>query len=142
MPGSFSDYLEQNIINATLRGVALPLPANVFLALFTANPTDANLTANEVTLAAWPAYARQNAAGGGAIASGWSAPVNGVSSNALVLGFPANNGAAAVTVTHLGLYDAATGGNLLYHSPLGTSKTLQPTDILNFPVGTVTVSLD
>jgi hypothetical protein len=142
MPGSLSDYLEQNIINATLRGVALPLPTNVFLALFTASPTDANITANEVTLAAWPAYVRQNAAAGGPIANGWSAPVNGVSNNALLLTFPANNGAAAVTVTHIGLYDAATGGNLLYHNVLAISKTMQPTDVLTFPANTISITLD
>lgn len=137
----FSDYLETNILQSTLRGIAFPVPAGIFVGLFTADPTDANITANELTTAAVPAYARVNAANGGAIATGWAAPANGVTSNALALTFAANNGAAAVTITHIGLYDALTGGNLLYHAPLVTSKTLQTGDVLSFGVGTLTVTV-
>ncbi len=137
----FSDYLETGIIQATLRGIALPTPSNIFIALFTGDPTDANITANELTTSAVPAYARINAAGGGAIATGWAAPANGVTSNANVITFQANNGAAAVTITHIGIYDALTVGNLLYHSPLVTPKTLQPGDVLSFSVGSITITI-
>lgn len=137
----FSDYLEERIIETTLRGAAMPVPAGIFVALFTADPTDANTTAGEATLAAWPAYVRQDAAAGAAIATGWAAPSNGVTSNAKVLTFPANNGAGAITITHLALYDAASGGNLLYHAPLVASKTLQPGDVLSFGVGALTVTI-
>jgi hypothetical protein len=137
----FSDYTETNIIQTTLRGVAFPVPAGTFVSMFTADPTDANVTANEVQVAAMPAYVRQNAAGAGTIDTGWSAPANGVSSNAKVITFPANNGAAAITVTHIGIYDAANGGNLLYHAPLTSSKTLQPGDVLSFGIGTLTVTV-
>lgn len=142
MASNFSDYTETNIIQTTLRGIAFPVPSNVYVALFTADPTDANVTANEVQTANMPAYVRQNAAGAGTIDTGWSAPANGVSSNAKVITFPANNGAAAITVTHVGLYDAATGGNLLYSAPLVTSKTLQVGDVLSFGIGTLTVTID
>lgn len=138
----FSDYTETNIIQSTLRGIAFPVPAAVYVALFTADPTDANVVAGEVQVANLPAYARQNAAAAGTIDTGWSAPANGVSSNAKVITFPANNGAAAVTATHIGIYDAATGGNLLYHAPLVSSKTLQVGDVLSFGIGTLTVTLD
>lgn len=137
----FSDYTETNIIQATLRGVAFPVPTGIFIAMFTADPTDANLTAGEVQTAAMAAYARQNAAGGGTIDTGWSAPANGVSSNAKVITFPANNGAGAITVTHIGIYDALNGGNLLYHAPLVSPKTLQPGDVLSFGIGTLTVTV-
>ncbi|MDH5298559.1 MAG: hypothetical protein OEV91_06030, partial [Desulfobulbaceae bacterium] len=81
----FSNYTEGNIIETTLRGAAFPVPAAVYVALFTADPTDANVTANEVQVAALPAYVRQDAAAGAAIATGWSAPADGVSANAKVL---------------------------------------------------------
>lgn len=142
MAGNFSDYTEANVIECTLRGAAFPVPAAVYVALFTASPTDANVTANEVTLAAFPAYVRKDAAVGGIISSGWTANANGVSSNAKVVTFPANNGAGAVTVTHVGLYDAATGGNLLYWAPLTSSKTLQIGDVLSFGIGSLTVTVD
>lgn len=137
----FSNYTENNIIETTLRGAAYPVPASINLALFTSDPTDANITANEVSTAAWPAYVRKNAADGGAISSGWTAPADGVSSNAKVITFPANNGVGNVTVTHIGIYDAATGGNLLYHAPLVASKTLLPGDVISFSIGALTVTV-
>lgn len=142
MAGNFSDYTETNILQTTLRGVAFPVPAGIFAAMYTADPTDANIVANEVQAAALPAYARQNAAGAGTIDTGWTAPANGVSSNAKVITFPANNGTGAVTVTHVGILDAATGGNLLYYAQLATPKTLQVGDVLSFGVGTLSITVD
>lgn len=137
----FSNYSENNIVETTLRGAAFPVPAGVYVGLFTADPTDANVTANEVQTSAWPAYVRRDAADGASIATGWTAAADGVSSNAKVITFAANNGAGAVTVTHIGLYDSATGGNLLYHAPLVSSKTLQVGDVLSFGVGSITVTI-
>lgn len=137
----FSNYLEEKIIETTLRGAAMPVPSNIYVALFTADPTDANVTANEVQTSAWPAYARQDAAAGGAIDTGWAAPSDGVTSNAKVITFPANNGASAVTATHVAIYDASTAGNLLYHAPLTASKTLQVGDVLSFAIGALTVTV-
>lgn len=137
----FSNYTETNIIETTLRGAAFPVPSGIYVALFTADPTDANVTANEVQTAAWGAYARKDAADGGAISSGWTASSNGVSSNAKAITFAANNGAGQVVVTHIGLYDAATGGNLLYHAPLVSSKTLLVGDVLSFGIGSITVTV-
>lgn len=137
----FSNYTEANIIETTLRGAAFPVPAAVYLGLFTADPTDANITANEVGTAAWPAYVRKDAADSGAISSGWTAPSDGVSSNAKAITFPANNGIGNVTVTHVGLYDAASGGNLIYHAPLSSSKTLLPGDVISFGIGALTVTV-
>lgn len=44
----FSDYLEEKIIQTTLRGQAMPVPSNIYIALFTADPADAANLANEV----------------------------------------------------------------------------------------------
>lgn len=137
----FSNYSEANIIETTLRGAVFPVPAKTYLALFTADPTDANISANEVQLASWPAYARQDAAAGAAISTGWSAPADGVTSNAKVITFAANNGASSVTVTHMAIYDAITGGNMLYHSPLVASKTLLVGDVISFGIAAITVTV-
>lgn len=137
----FSNYTETNIIETTLRGAAFPVPAAIYLALATADITDANTTANEVQTSAWPAYARQDAASGAAISTGWAAAADGVSTNAKVLTYAANNGAGSVTVTHIGIYDALTGGNLLYHAPLVSSKTLLVGDVLSFGIAALTVTV-
>lgn len=133
-----SNYTETNVINALLRGVAFPLPAAIYVGLHTASPTDAG--GNEVSTANWPAYVRKDAAVGGAIATGWAAPTDGVTTNLKQVVYPGMNGDNPVTVTHWALYDAATGGNMLAHAPLQTSRTLQTGDVFVFDVGALTVT--
>lgn len=124
-----SDYLENALINATLRGTAYTSPAAVYVGLFTSDPTDAG-TGTEVS---GGGYARQ--------AVTFSAPVNGSTSNSAEVLFPqatANWG----TVTHFGIFDASTAGNLLYHGPLSLAKTIATGDQFKFAVGKLTVTLD
>lgn len=130
----FSDYLENSLFNATLRGGSYTGGA-VFAALFTSNPTDAASGAELVD----SAYVRQRAHTSVA-SDGFTAPSNGSGSNTRNLVFPAIAD-AQVTVTHWGLFDAQTGGNLLYHAPLTNPKTLDPSDVLSFPVGSLVVTL-
>jgi hypothetical protein len=135
MAGSASDYLESAVLNSVLRGQVFPVPSKTYIALFTADPTDANIQANEVS-GSW--YARQDIAQGGVIESGWTAPSNGVSTNAKVITFPAVTD-SQVTVTYFGIYDAATAGNLLFHGNLATPKTLLVDDVLSFSIGALQI---
>lgn len=122
-----SNYTENNVINAMLRGVAFPLPSAVYVSLHTADPGESG--GNEVSTSAWPAYSRRDTAVGGAIASGWAAPTDGVTTNLKQIPFPGQNGAGDVTVTHWALYDAITGGNMLTHAALQTPRTLHIGDV-------------
>ena len=122
-----SNYLENAVIESTLRGAALPTITKIYVALHTNNPTDAG--GNEVTSALWPSYARQDAAKGGSIASGWTAAADGVSKNALQLIFPVFDGSADLTVTHFSLHTALTGGNMLVYAPLQAPRTVQNGDV-------------
>ena len=54
----FSDYLEGKIIETTLRGAAMPAPSSIYIALYTADPSDAGTSANEVAVANWSGYVR------------------------------------------------------------------------------------
>lgn len=137
----FSDTTETNILNAIFKNIAFPIPTNIYLALFTADPTDTNVTANEVQTSAWGDYVRKDAAAGGGLAAGWTSPSGGGLSNAVAITFPANNG-SSITITHIGLYDALTGGNLLFHGQLTNEKTLLTSDVLSFAIGAVTVQLN
>lgn len=132
-----SNYTENNVINALLRGVAFPLPAGTYLSLHTANPDEAG--GNEVSTANWPSYVRKNAANGGAVGTGWNAPTDGTTQNAQQILYPSHNGASAITITHWAVYDAATSGNMLAYAPLNTSRTLQPGDVFVFDAGALTV---
>lgn len=133
-----SAYTQANVINAALRGVAYPLPTGTYVSLHTGDPGTTGI--NEVTLGAFPAYARQKAEGAGAIGSGWAAPVAGVSSNAKQMVYPGNNGASPITVTHYAVWDAATTGNLIEKGALTTSRTLQVGDVFVFDIGSLTTS--
>lgn len=129
MANGMSDYLENALLNATLRGQAYTSPTTVYLALFTSDPTDTN-TGVEVS---GGAYARQ--------AITFNAPSNGSASSAADVLFPIAT-AAWGTITHIAIFDAATGGNMLYSAPLTTSKTIASGDQLKVAAGDVTVSLD
>jgi hypothetical protein len=107
--------------------------------LHTADPGESG--GSEVSTGAWPAYVRKDAAVGGAIASGWAAPTDGVTTNEKQITYPGMNGASNVTVTHWAVYDAATGGNMLAHAALQTSRTLQPGDVFVFDIGSLTVTM-
>ena len=123
-----SNYLENALINGTLRATTFTAPASVYLALYTTDPTDAD-TGTECS---GTAYARQSITFG--------APSNGVSTNSAVIDFPQAGGAWG-TITHIGIRDALTTGNLLYHSPLDTSKTIATGDVFRVASGSLSVTL-
>ena len=123
-----SNYLENALINATLRNTSYTSPATVYVALFTSDPTDAG-TGTEVS---GGSYART--------AVTFAAPSNGVTTNSAAVEFPQATGTWG-TVTHIGLYDASTAGNLLYHTILDVSKTISSGDIFKIAVGSLSVTL-
>ena len=124
----FSNYLENALINATLRNTAYTSPTTVYLALYTTDPTDAD-TGTEVSGAA---YARQSITFG--------APSDGVSTNSAAIEFPQAGGSWG-TVAYIGIRDASTAGNLLYHSPLTASKTIATGDVFRVAAGSLSVTL-
>jgi len=125
---AMSDYLENALINAVLRGTTYTSPSTVYIGLFTSDPTDAK-TGTEVT---GGAYARQ--------AITFGAPTNGVSYSSADVLFPVAT-ASWGTVTHIGIFDAATSGNLLFHGTLTNTKTIAADDQLKIVAGNVNVTL-
>ena len=121
-----SDYLENILIDHLFRTRTFAKPAALYVALFTAAPTDAG-GGTEVT---GGAYARVNlapldtnwkATQGGV--SGNSSGTGGMTSNAVAITFPAPT-ANWGTVTHFGIFDAASGGNLIIWDALTASRTI------------------
>lgn len=137
MAGSASNYLEEKLVNAAFRGETFPVPTALYLALYTASPGEAG-GVNEIT-AGW--YARQDMAKGGAISTAFTAPADGVTSNAKDILFPAVTN-AAVTVTHVALHDALTGGNMLYYTDLVQAKTLQIGDVFSVPISGMSITVN
>lgn len=123
-----SNYLENALINVTLRATSYTAPTTVYLALYTTDPTDAD-TGTECS---GTSYARQ--------AVTFGSPSNGVTTNSAVIDFP-QAGSAWGTITHIGIRDALTTGNLLYHTPLDTSKTIATGDVFRIASGSLSVTL-
>jgi len=123
-----SNYLENALINVTLRATAYTAPTTVYLALYTTDPTDAD-TGTECS---GTSYARQSITFG--------APSNGVSTNSAAIEFPQAGGAWG-TITHIGIRDALTTGNLLYHTPLDASKTIASGDVFRIAATSLSVTL-
>ena len=124
----FSNYLENALINATLRNTSYTSPATVYIGLYTSDPTDAN-TGTEVS---GGSYTRT------AVTMG--APSNGVSTNTAAVEFPQASGSWG-TVGWIGILDATSSGNLLYHTALDTSKTISSGDIFKIAIGGLSVTL-
>jgi hypothetical protein len=124
----FSNYLENALINATLRNTSYTSPAAVYVGLYTSDPTDAN-TGTEVS---GGSYTRT------AVTMG--APSNGVSTNTAAVEFPQASGSWG-TVGWIGILDATSSGNLLYHTALDTSKTISSGDIFKIAIGGLSVTL-
>jgi len=123
-----SNYLENALINATLRNTSYSSPATVYVALYTTDPTDAD-TGTEVS---GGSYART--------AVTFGAPSNGVSTNSAAVEFPTCTSSWG-TITHIGIRDASTSGNLLYHTALNTSKVIDVDDIFRITTGNLSVTL-
>jgi len=123
-----SNYLENALINAVLRNTSYTSPATVYLALYTSDPTDAD-TGTECS---GTGYTRQ--------AVTFGAPSNGVTTNSAAVEY-AQAGNSWGTITHIGLRDASSGGNLLFHTPLDASKTIATGDVFRVAAGSLSVTL-
>jgi hypothetical protein len=123
-----SNFLENALINATLRNTTYTSVATVYVSLWTSDPTDAG-SGTEVS---GGSYART--------AVTFAVPSNGVTTNDADVTFPTAT-ASWGTVGWIGINDALSSGNLLYHTPLDTAKTIDSGDIFKISTGNLSVTL-
>jgi hypothetical protein len=123
-----SNFLEDALINATLRNTTYTSVATVYVSLWTSDPTDAG-SGTEVS---GGSYART--------AVTFGAPSNGTSLNNADVIFPTAT-AGWGTVGWIGINDALTSGNLLYHTALDLAKTIDSGDIFKIETGNLSVQL-
>lgn len=126
---SMSNYLEAKLIGHVLRNVTLPSPATVYAALFTTDPTDADVG----TEVSGGSYARQ--------AVTFGVPVSGATTNSALVTYPTATADWGL-VTHVGIYDAVSGGNLLFHAPMTSAEQVLNGQTFTFPIGQLRVTLD
>lgn len=124
---AMSNYLETALVNAVLRNTSYTSPTTVYVGLFTSDPTDAG-SGTEVS---GGSYARK--------AMAFSSPSNGATSNSSAVEFDQAT-ASWGTVTHFGLFDASSSGNLLLHGALTASKTIDSGDVFKFATSALTAT--
>ena len=125
---SFSDYLETKVLDHVFGGTSYTAPTTLYVALFTAAPSDSG-GGTEVS---GGAYARQTIA---------FTTSGDTTSNNAAIEFPtatANYG----TVTHVGVYDASSAGNLMAWAALTSSKTIETGDVFRIPSGDLDITLN
>ena len=125
---ALSDHAENLLLDWAMTGGAATRPTAWYLALYTAAPSDAG-GGTEVSTGG---YARQ--------AITFSAASGGATSNTADVSFTAA-GADYGTVTHVGVFDASTAGNLLWHGAMTASKTVQDGDTITFATGNIDLTL-
>ena len=122
------NYLETALINAVLRNTSYTSPTTTYLALYTSDPTDAD-TGTEIT---GGSYVRQ--------AITFGSPSNGTSTNSAAVEFPQATADWGI-ISHVAIRDAVTSGNLLFHTALDASKTINNGDVFKITAGNLSVQL-
>ena len=126
---SFTNFLETEILDHVFAGAAYSAPATKYLALFTAISDG---EAGSVTELSGDAYARQSVA---------FSTSGATTSNTGAVEFPTATGSWG-TVTHVGVYDAVSSGNLMCYATLSSSKAIGTGDVFRVPVGDLDITLN
>ena len=104
-------------------------PTSWYIGLFTSDPTDTGAAGTEVS---GGSYARTSA----------SFTISGSeATNSASIEFPEATGSWG-TITHIGVMDASSGGNMIVHSALSTSKTIASGDVFRINAGDLDITLD
>lgn len=130
MTTAMTNYLEDALLNHMLRNTSYTSPATVYVGLLTADPTESGLTTSEIS---GFAYQRQSAT--------FSAPVGNTTSNSVVIQFPVATGTWGV-ISHVAIFDALSGGNMLFYGPLTTTKTVNLGDSFKFNATALSVTIN
>jgi hypothetical protein len=125
---SFSNYLATEILDFAFTTGTATRPTAWYIALYTAPPSDSG-GGTEVSTGG---YARQSV----------TFSVSGdTASNTGAVEFPTAT-ASYGTVTHVGVFDASSSGNLLAFSALNVSKAIDTGDVFRIPTGDLDITLD
>ena len=125
-----SSYLKVKLLNLTLNGTSYAGVDDPYVSLHTADPTDAG-TGTEVS---GTGYARVQAEFNTATGTDASETTSSDTTWAAA-------GASWGTVGWIGLWDASTSGNMIYHTALDAAKTIDTGDVFKITAGNLTVTL-
>jgi hypothetical protein len=124
---AMSDYLELEILDHILGTGAYTMPSAVYVGLANASFND-DASGSELS---GNGYTRKVAT--------FSAASGGTTSNSSAIEFPAATGSWG-SVSHFGIFDASSSGNLLIHGAFSAAKTIATGDILRIAAGDLDVT--
>lgn len=127
---ALSDHAEALLLDWLMTTDSVTRPTAWYVALYTAAPSDSG-GGTEVT---GNGYSRQSVTMASATSPG------GTTSNTGAVTFTASGGNWG-TITHIGIHDASTGGNLLWHGTMTASKTVNDGDTLEFSIGNIDLTI-
>lgn len=130
-----SDFLENKVLDHILGNTAYTAPATVHIALFTTSPGDDGTGGTEVS---GNNYSRVSVTNN---TTNWPNASGGAKANGTAITFATPSGTWG-TVTSFGIYDASTGGNLLYFGNLTSNQTVNTGNTVSFAVGDLDVTED
>lgn len=135
--GSFSNDLEDKVLDHIFGGGDYSRLATVYVGLWTAalSDTSTGSSANEVSGGSYARVAVTNNA------TNWPAASGGAKANGTVITFPTATGSWG-TVTYFAVLSAATAGDILGWSILTQSKAIGSGDTASFAVGDLDITLD
>ena len=127
---ALSDYSEKLLLDWAMTTGSATRPTAWYVALYTAAPSDAG-GGTEVS---GSGYSRQSVTFDAATSGA------GTTSNTGAVTFTAAGGNWG-TITHIGIHDASSGGNLLWHGTLTVSKTVSDGDTIQFATGNIDLTM-
>ena len=127
---ALSDYAEKLLLDWMMTNGTATRPTAWYIALYTAPPSDSG----GGTEVAGNGYSRQ------AVTFGAASSPGGTTDNTGSVSFTATGGNWG-TITHVGIFDASTTGNMLWHGAMTASRTINDGDTLSFAIGAVTITL-
>jgi len=127
---ALSDYAEKLVLDWLMTNGSATRPTAWYVALYTAAPSDSG-GGTEVS---GSGYSRQSVTFDAATSG------TGTTSNTGAVTFTAAGGDWGA-ITHVGIHDASTSGNLLWHGALTTSKTIADGDTLEFSIGNIDLTV-
>lgn len=131
MANNMCDYLEKKLLDHALGVAAYTMPTNVYVGLFTADPTETGAAATEIT---GNAYVRKQMAFNAATLGA------GNTANTSDVVWPQATGSWG-TVSHAVLFDAPSGGNPLFYGPLTTPQVVANTNTFQIKAGQTSVAM-
>jgi len=133
MANNASNYLENKLllhIFANKGGSSFTSPSNLFVSLHTGSPGEANDGSNECT---GTNYAR--------VTTGdWTVSGNAADNDGAITFAAAGNSWG--TISHIGIYDASTSGNLIFYGALSVSKAVTTGDTFSINAGALDITLE